>query len=39
VHGFSAPIVYLFRAYIVYRSGNVAADNEVMGSAPRRRGW
>jgi bile acid:Na+ symporter, BASS family len=36
VHGFSAPIVYLFRTYIVYRSGNVAADNELVGPAPRR---
>ncbi|PBA08524.1 hypothetical protein CKJ70_25860 [Mycobacterium avium] len=39
VYGLSAPIAYLFGPYIVYRSGNVAADNELVGSAPGRRGW
>lgn len=39
VHAFSAPIVYLFRPYIVYRSREVAAKNELIGSQPRRRGW
>ncbi|GFG75009.1 respiratory nitrate reductase subunit gamma [Mycobacterium botniense] len=39
VHAFSAPIAYLFRPYIVYRSREVAANNELLGSQPRRRGW
>ncbi|WP_368620331.1 respiratory nitrate reductase subunit gamma [Mycobacterium tuberculosis] len=39
VHAFSAPIAYLFRPYIVYRSREVAAKHELIGSAPRRRGW
>lgn len=39
VHAFSAPIAYLFRPYIVYRSRDVAATNEPVGSHPRRRGW
>jgi nitrate reductase gamma subunit len=39
VHAFSAPIGYLFRPYIVYRSRDVAAKDELVGSAPRRRGW
>ena len=39
VHVFSAPVGYLFRPYIVYRSREVAADNELVGSHPRRRGW
>ena len=39
VHVFSAPIGYLFRPYIVYRSREVAAKQELVGSAPRRRGW
>ncbi len=39
VHAFSAPIGYLFRPYIVYRSRDVAANNELVGSHPRRRGW
>ena len=39
VHAFSAPIGYLFRPYIVYRSREVAASNELVGSHPRRRGW
>jgi nitrate reductase gamma subunit len=39
VHAFSAPIAYLFRPYIVYRSREVAARQELVGSAPRRRGW
>jgi nitrate reductase gamma subunit len=30
---------YLFRPYIVYRSREVAAKQEMVGSAPRRRGW
>jgi len=38
VHAFSAPVVYLFRPYIVYRSREVAKD-ELVGTAPRRRGW
>ena len=39
VHAFSAPIGYLFRPYIVYRSREVAAKDELVGSQPRRRGW
>lgn len=39
VHVFSAPIPYLFRPYIVYRSRDVAAGNELVGSQPHRRGW
>jgi nitrate reductase gamma subunit len=39
VHAFSAPIVYLFRPYIVYRSREVAAKGQLIGTAPRRRGW
>jgi nitrate reductase gamma subunit len=49
VHAFSAPVVYLFRPYIVYRSRDVAphqarpfqtgVGHEGVGSAPRRRGW
>ena len=39
VHAFSAPIGYLFRPYIVYRSREVAAKDELVGSHPRRRGW
>ncbi len=34
VHAFSAPIGYLFRPYIVYRSRAAA-----LGSRPARRGW
>ena len=39
VHAFSAPIGYLFRPYVVYRSRDVARDDALAGSAPRRRGW
>jgi nitrate reductase gamma subunit len=39
VHAFSAPIGYLFRPYIVYRSRDLAAKDHLVGSAPRRRGW
>ena len=39
VHAFSAPIIYLFRPYVVYRSRDVAAKNELIGSQPRRQGW
>lgn len=39
VHAFSAPIAYLFRPYIVYRSRQVLDGHEPVGSAPRRRGW
>ena len=34
VHAFSAPIGYLFRPYIVYRSREVAADERTGGVAP-----
>ena len=34
VHAFSAPIGYLFRPYVVYRSRDAA-----LGSRPSRRGW
>jgi nitrate reductase gamma subunit len=39
VHAFSALIAYLFRPCIVYRSRDVAETHELIGSAPRRRGW
>ncbi|WP_280339452.1 respiratory nitrate reductase subunit gamma [Nocardia neocaledoniensis] len=39
VHAFSAPIGYLFRPYIVYRSREAPAADQLVGSRPRRRGW
>jgi len=39
VHVFSAPIGYLFRPYIVYRSREAARPGEPVGFRPRRRGW
>ncbi|BBX31172.1 respiratory nitrate reductase subunit gamma [Mycolicibacterium mageritense DSM 44476 = CIP 104973] len=39
VHVFSAPIGYLFRPYVVYRSRDVAEKSELVGSRPHRRGW
>jgi nitrate reductase gamma subunit len=39
VHVFSAPVGYLFRPYIVYRSREVSAGKELVGSHPPRRGW
>ncbi|MGV0849851.1 respiratory nitrate reductase subunit gamma [Mycolicibacterium phlei] len=39
VHVFSAPIGYLFRPYIVYRSRDVATGRQLVGSHPPRRGW
>jgi nitrate reductase gamma subunit len=39
VHAFSAPVGYLFRPYIVYRSRDAAASDQPVGSVPRRRGW
>ncbi|KUH92766.1 nitrate reductase [Mycobacterium sp. IS-3022] len=39
VHVFSAPIGYLFRPYIVYRSRDVVDSGELAGSRPHRRGW
>lgn len=39
VHVFSAPIGYLFRPYIVYRSRDEAKPGELIGSQPHRRGW
>jgi respiratory nitrate reductase gamma subunit len=39
VHVFSAPVMYLFRPYIVYRTRDVAKQGQLVGSAPRRRGW
>ncbi|WP_031475864.1 respiratory nitrate reductase subunit gamma [Streptomyces bicolor] len=35
VHMFSAPVQYLFRPYVVYRS----RDLEQLGPRPERRGW
>ncbi|MFD5073345.1 respiratory nitrate reductase subunit gamma [Streptomyces sp. NPDC058371] len=35
VHMFSAPVQYLFRPYVVYRS----RDPEQLGPRPARRGW
>ena len=34
VHVFSAPVGYLFRPYVVYRSRDA-----VRGARPARRGW
>ena len=39
VHAFSAPIGYLFRPYVVYRSRDVAGKDHLVSSVPRRRGW
>ncbi|MCV7103952.1 respiratory nitrate reductase subunit gamma [Mycobacterium palustre] len=39
VHAFSAPVGYLFRPYIVYRTRDAVDEHELIGSAPRRRGW
>jgi len=39
VHAFSAPIGYLFRPYVVYRSRESAGRGELVGSQPHRRGW
>lgn len=39
VHVFSAPIGYLFRPYIVYRSRESSDGRELVGSHPPRRGW
>ena len=39
VHAFSAPIGYLFRPYIVYRSRDVAAKDQLVSSQTHRRGW
>ncbi|MDG3009066.1 respiratory nitrate reductase subunit gamma [Rhodococcus sp. D2-41] len=39
VHVFSAPVQYLFRPYVVYRTRGKAPKDELLGSAPRRRGW
>ncbi len=39
VHVFSAPVWYLFRPYVVYRSRSAARQNALLGSAPQRRGW
>ncbi|BBX71341.1 hypothetical protein MPSYJ_48020 [Mycolicibacterium psychrotolerans] len=39
VHAFSAPIGYLFRPYVVYRSRDTGRSGELIGSHPQRRGW
>lgn len=40
VHMFSAPVQYLFRPYVVYRSrGPAGRPGQPIGSEPRRRGW
>jgi nitrate reductase gamma subunit len=39
VHVFSAPIGYLFRPYIVYRSREATGGRDLVGSHPPRRGW
>ncbi|PRC46695.1 respiratory nitrate reductase subunit gamma, partial [Mycobacterium sp. ITM-2017-0098] len=39
VHVFSAPIGYLFRPYIVYRSRDLSDSGDLVGSRPHRRGW
>lgn len=38
VHVFSAPVGYLFRPYVVYRSRGEAKRGELLGSAPQRKG-
>ena len=38
VHAFTALIGYLFWPYVVYRSRDVAAKDELVGLHPRRRG-
>ena len=35
VHAFSAPLGYLFRPYVVYRT----RDEEAVGSRDPQRGW
>jgi nitrate reductase gamma subunit len=37
VHAFSAPIGYLFRPYIVYRSRDVGTKDQLVGSLPQHR--
>jgi nitrate reductase gamma subunit len=41
VHAFTAPVGYLFRPYVVYRSRDVARPGAPAGSGsrPSRRGW
>jgi nitrate reductase gamma subunit len=39
VHAFSAPVAYLFRPYIVYRSRDAGRPGNPVGSRPQRRGW
>lgn len=39
VHVFSAPVWYLFRPYVVYRSRTPAGHTQLLGSTPQRRGW
>ena len=39
VHAFSAPIAYLFRPYIVYRTRDVAAKDQLVSSVRQCRGW
>jgi nitrate reductase gamma subunit len=39
VHAFSAPVAYLFRPYIVYRSRTAGQPGDPVGSRPKRRGW
>ncbi|ORC03009.1 respiratory nitrate reductase subunit gamma [Mycobacterium persicum] len=38
VHAFSAPVAYLFRPYVVYRSRGAATRKELVGSHLQRRG-
>jgi len=39
VHAFTAPIAYLWRPYIVYRSRESGSTGNPVGSRPQRRGW
>ena len=39
VHAFTAPIAYLWRPYIVYRSRKLGSSGNPVGSRPQRRGW
>jgi len=39
VHAFTAPLAYLWRPYIVYRSRKPGESGNPVGSRPQRRGW
>lgn len=39
VHAFSAPVGYLFRPYIIYRSRGARHHRDVIATRARQRGW